>query len=217
MRGRIQPLSTKTAPLPRAQPTNPSNSPVTGLKNACSPWQDPACPDAGRKCAALGLSSKRAIPPPFTVFLPPLFARFTLQNVISRTSSPAPLRVPPTFVAASHQNAPAVPPLAHRRRTAVAVRPSRIRSHKTRITSSLIYGTGIKKLRKPTPINEYKLLIYGKPRPSIFHPARAYKHHPVCAKVNGLNVIYFRERKADSVLISMIQRTWGREIDEKHV
>ncbi len=33
----------------------------------------------------------------------------------------------------------------------------------TRHCTFLIYGTGIKKLRKPTPISEYKLLIYGKP------------------------------------------------------
>lgn len=32
-----------------------------------------------------------------------------------------------------------------------------------RIASVLIYGTGIRKLRKPTPISEYKVLIYGKP------------------------------------------------------
>ena len=75
MRGGTQPQSTKPVPLPCAHHApHSSNPPVTGLKNAH------AGPDAGRERAALGLSNRRAIPPPFTVFLPPVFAIFTVAK-----------------------------------------------------------------------------------------------------------------------------------------
>ena len=140
---------------------------LTGLKSG------PACPDAGRarhdtagEIAALGKLNNRAINPSFLAFLCHFCRSFKVQNVISRTSAPAALRLPPTFAAASQQNATASPPLANTRRQALAVRRSRITNHESQVTPHLIYGTGIKKLRKPTPINEYKLLIYGKPRPT---------------------------------------------------
>ena len=84
--------------------------------------------------------------------------QITANLVFVRTSAPASPPRAPTFAAASRQNGPASPPLADTRCTPPADRRSPI-------AASLIYGTGIKKLWKPTPINEYKLLIYGKPRP----------------------------------------------------
>ena len=144
-------------------------------------------------------------------FLPPFLAEFTVQSVFSRTSVTAALRLPPTFAAAGHQNAPASPPLANTHRPASAVRRfpvqamnrdpgtrfkrdtgTRITSHQLQVTPSLIYGTGIKKLRKPTPIDEYKLLIYGKPR--LQHSALAsppISLRPVisCAKAHPAGVL----------------------------
>ena len=102
--------------------------------------------------------------PQFHRVLDPISPVFPVKMVIARTSAPDSPPLPPTFAAASHQNAAASPPLADTRRPALAVRPSRITSHQSQVTPHLIYGTGIKKLRKPTPINEYKLLIYGRPR-----------------------------------------------------
>jgi hypothetical protein len=71
------------------------------------------------------------------------------KTVFARTSAPASPPQASMFASASHQIVPASPPLASTRRA-----------------PHLIYGTGIRKLQKPTPINEYKLLIYGKPRHS---------------------------------------------------
>jgi hypothetical protein len=90
------------------------------------------------------------LPPRFLAFLAPVLRAFTARAVLARTSARCLPPQAPTFAAASRQNAAARPPLAHRRR-----RP--------RITRSLIYGTGIKIRRIPFVINEYKLLIYGKP------------------------------------------------------
>ena len=137
--------------------------------------------------------------------------QITAKTVFARTSAPAALRLAPTFAAASHQNAPASPPLADTRRPASAVRRfpvhvmnrdpgtrfkrdtgTRITSHQSQVTSSLIYGTGIKKLRKPTPINEYKLLIYGKPRLSHSGLGRSSKSlRPVisCTKAHPAHVL----------------------------
>jgi hypothetical protein len=133
-----------------------SNPPVTGLKNACplrrarsmrragSPWRDstahfdpggPACPDTRREIAAMGRLNNRAISPSFLAFLCHFCRSFAVQNVISRTSVPAALRLHPTFAAASHQNAPASPPLANLRRTAVPAYRPRITSHRSPITS----------------------------------------------------------------------------------
>ena len=125
-----------------AHPHSP-NPPVTGLKD------DP-------ESAALKRSNGRAINPSFIAFLPPFSPVFTVQSVISRTSPPAALRLTPTFATASQQNA------------TVALRSNDTREASPTGCALLIYGTAIKKLRKPTPINEYKLLIYGKPRPSAF-------------------------------------------------
>jgi hypothetical protein len=119
--------------------------------------------------------------------------QITGNSVFARTSASDGPPQAPTSPSASQQNAPASPPLADTRRPAHL--PLRVRSlpvleevftrHSpalpaltqegseiegslaTRHCLSLIYGTGIKKLWKPTPINEYKLLIYGKPRLSI--------------------------------------------------
>jgi hypothetical protein len=150
-------------------------------------------PGAGSESVALRRSScRRAIHPSFGACLPRLFPSFAVKNVISRSSAPAALRLTPTFAAVSRQNGPAKPPLANTRlpslprrrkgaqskgRTPIprrnlapnAVEVPRVTSHGSRVTAFLIYGTGIKKLWKPTPIDEYKLLIYGKPRPH--HPA----------------------------------------------
>ena len=104
----------------------------------------------------MGKLNNRTINPSFLTFLRHFCRSFTVQNVISRTSPPAALRLAPTFAAASHQNA------------AVALRSSDTHDAPATDHALLIYGTGIKKLRKPTPINEYKLLIYGKPRHSAF-------------------------------------------------
>ena len=123
-----------------AHPHSP-NPPVTGLKD------DP-------ESAALKRSNGRAINPSFIAFLPPFSPVFTVQSVISRTSPPAALRLTPTFATASQQNA------------TVALRSNDTREASPTGCALLIYGTAIKKLRKPTPINEYKLLIYGKPRPN---------------------------------------------------
>ncbi len=225
MRARPTVQPAKTAGYPCAYLSPHSSIPlVTGLKNACSPRQDPAarfdraCPDVGRACpdaagksAALRISRESAFEPSFMAFLPPFLAEFTVQSVFSRTSAPAPLRLPPTFAAVSHQNATASPPLANTRlpraqskgRSAESLSPQRSRraselgfaSHPSLVTShfcSLIYGTGIKKLRKPTPINEYKLLIYGKPRLSHSGLGRSSKSlRPVisCTKEHPVAVL----------------------------
>ncbi len=126
-----------------------------------------ARPDAGRESTPLGRSNGRAIHPSLDAFLCHFRWSYTVQNVISRTSAPATLRLTPTFAAASHQNATAalrsndtrLPSLPRRRKGAQA------KGRAATDHGPLIYGTGIKKLRKPTPINEYKLLIYGKPCP----------------------------------------------------
>ncbi len=121
------------------------------------------------------------------------------NSVFARTSARDGPPQAPRSPSVSQQNATASPPLADTRRPAHL--PLRVRSlpvleevftrHSpalpaltqegseiegslaTRHCLSLIYGTGIKKLWKPTPINEYKLLIYGKPRLSILSFARA--------------------------------------------
>ena len=54
----------------------------------------------------------------FASLHPLFFPVFTVQHVISRTSAPAAPRLPPTFAAVSHQNAPA----AYRQAT-LATRP----------------------------------------------------------------------------------------------
>ena len=103
--------------------------------------------------------------PQFRRVFRPISIVFPVKMVFARTSAPAALRLPPTFAAASQQNAAASPPLADTRLTSFSSSPfTAITSHQSQVTPHLIYGTGIKKLRKPTPINEYKLLIYGKPR-----------------------------------------------------
>ena len=95
----------------------------------------------------------------------------TGKTVFARTSAPDGPPQAPIFAAARHQNVPASPPLANTRlpraqpkgRTAVAVRCPRI-------APFLIYGTAIKNTRIPFSINEYKLLIYGKPLPQLLQP-----------------------------------------------
>ena len=121
---------------------HPSNPPVTGLK------EDP-------ESVALGRSNGRcAINPPFGAFLRVFFALFTVQNVISRTSSPAALRLTHTFAAAGHQNAAVRPPLTDRLRPTQSISPLGLprvfevgfASHSPLTTSHcrpLIYGTGI--------------------------------------------------------------------------
>ena len=106
-----------------------------------------------------------------TVSLLPFFHDLTAKTVFAWTSVTGGPPQAPTSPSVSQQNAPARPPLANTRlpraqskgRTPTTARRSQVTSHGTRVTPHLIYGTGIKKLRKPTPINEYKLLIYGKP------------------------------------------------------
>ena len=62
------------------------------------------------------------------------------------------------------------------RRTQIAAPGSHATNHRPRTAPFLIYGTGIRKPRKPTPISEYKLLIYGKPpvATSNWHPGRRF-------------------------------------------
>ena len=104
----------------------------------------------------------------------------TGKPVFARTSARCLLPQAPLFAAASRQNAAASPPLANRRRSPVEGFAEVFASHSalaTRPCSFLIYGTGIKKLRKPTPIDEYKLLIYGKPpvATSNWHPGARFR------------------------------------------
>ena len=111
----------------------------------------------------------------------------TGKPVIPRTSARCLPPQAPLFAAASRQNAAASPPLANRRRSPVEGFAEVFASHSlvlsgaegplaTRHCTFLIYGTGIKKLRKPTPIDEYKLLIYGKPpvATSNWHPGARF-------------------------------------------
>jgi hypothetical protein len=113
--------------------------------------------------------------PQFRRAFHPILTVFPVKTVFARTSAPDVPPLPPTFAAASQPNAAVRPPLAHRRQSARP--PEQAKSHGafaldftghstlgTRHFALLIYGTGIKKLWKPTPIDEYKLLIYGKPR-----------------------------------------------------
>jgi hypothetical protein len=156
-----------TQPAKTAAHPHPSNPPVTGLKD------DP-------ESAALKRSNGRAINPSFIASLPPLFPEFTVQNVIPRTSAPVGPPQGPTFAAASPQNA------------AVA-----LRSNDTRDTPTdhapLIYGTGIKKLWKPTPIDEYKLLIYGKPHPGALSQIEFFTHHePRVRFTRSHNLLHIR-------------------------
>jgi hypothetical protein len=115
----------------------------------------------------------------------------TGKTVFARTSAPDGPPQAPIFAAARHQNVPASPPLANARlpraqpkgRTAVAVR-------RPRITSFLIYGTAIKNPRIPFSINEYKLLIYGKPLPQLLQPDRSGANTP--SGIKSVNQSPFR-------------------------
>jgi hypothetical protein len=109
------------------------------------------------------------------------FSQITTNLVFARTSAPDSPPQDPTLSSVSRPNAPASPPLADTRLpraqskgcTPAAPRRSQVTSHRTPVTPRLIYGTGIKKLWKPTPIDEYKVLIYGKPRPQRFRSSTA--------------------------------------------
>ena len=119
--------------------------------------------------------------------------QITANLVFARTSAPDGPPQAPTFAAASHQKAPASPPLTNASRSALSTsaRLPRARSQgfsrhslalpaltqegsavegspATRHCLSLIYGTAIKNPRISFNINEYKVLIYGKPLPQRF-------------------------------------------------
>jgi hypothetical protein len=110
--------------------------------------------------------------PQFHRVLHPILAVLPVKTVIARTSAPDSPPQAPALATASHQNATVRPPSADTRlplstakgRTALPVRSSRFTSHQSQVTPLLIYGTAIKNPRIPFVINEYKLLIYGKPR-----------------------------------------------------
>ena len=106
-------------------------------------------------------------------------AQKTGNPVFSRTSSRCLPPQAPTFAAVKRQFVPVAPPLADLRRWPLEGFAEVFASHSplaTRHCTFLIYGTGIKKLRKPTPIDEYKLLIYGKPpvATSNWHPGARF-------------------------------------------
>ena len=168
--------------------------------------------------------------PQFRRVFRPISIVFPVKMVFARTSAPAALRLPPTFAAASQQNAAASPPLANTRlpraqskgctpvprrvhalpaltQEGSAVERPRITSHRARVTASLIYGTGIKKLWKPTPIDEYKLLIYGKPRWITFCLSSTGFHFQAPHRANLLSQLSRRPaRNTASPLESAISR-----------
>ena len=170
-----------------------------------SPTSQPTALMNAPQPAALRQPKGRAAPVPRSLPIPCFIStkrrkierkigQITGNLVFARTSAPDGPPQAPMFAAASHQNAPASLPLTGTGRPAVPYRISPNTSHRfpvqpmnrdpggrslpgvgARIAAFLIYGTGIKKLWKPTPIDEYKLLIYGKPRLSIL-PVPAQTH-----------------------------------------